>query len=290
MSHDAIFVLSTGRCGTQWLHEAMETTYTDALTATHEPLLTAYRPRHFFRASRDNLNEIGSIPDVAAHVDSIRETLRDRPYLECGWPCFSALPWLYDALDGRMRVVHLTRHPVTTAFSMSTHNVYGRDDWILDGALTPFDAGCLDEPLQSAWPQLSTYEKCLFWWTQIHRYGLDLHRARPEIPWHTISYEDMFSPQSMALNELVTFCGLPSTPGLESKRGQKTDRFRFRTLPDDWRKILNYPETIAVTTELGYEPDDIDAHRLSQRYFKKKRKSLRRYLASLNPLRRRASK
>jgi Sulfotransferase family len=271
MNHDAIFVLSTGRCGTQWLHNAMATCYGDAILSTHEPLSADYRPRHFFRAAPAQMIALGKVPAVAKHVANIRDCLRHRPYLEAGWPCYAALPWLYDALDGRLRIVHLTRHPVATAFSMATHNVYGREDWVREGVLTPFDPGCLHQELQSAWPSLSIYEKCLFWWTQIHRYALDMHRERPDIPWLRVSFEDMFSHRTEDLDRLIEFCGLPCRPQLDTLRASSIDRFRFRMLPDDWRKILRQHETVAIAEALGYDIGDVDAHSLSQRYFRPKK-------------------
>lgn len=278
MNHDAIFVLSTGRCGTQWLHEAMRTCYGDAIAAEHEPLQTEYQPRRFFRAAPNALAAHHRIPAVAAHVERIRTELVHRPYFEAGWPAFAALPWLHEALEGRMRIVHLTRHPVNTAFSMATHQVYERDDWIREGALTPFDAGCLDPSLQLRWPEMSGYEKCLFWWTELHRYALDLHRVRPDIPWLRISYEEMFAPDADTLSRLAAFCGLPHTPELDAQRGRHTDRFRYRTPSDDWRKIMDYPKTLAVAAALGYAPTETDARSLSTRYFK--RRTLKDYLAA----------
>jgi hypothetical protein len=47
MKHDAIFVLSTGRCGTQWLHETMQSGYGEQIAAEHEPLKTAYQHKRF---------------------------------------------------------------------------------------------------------------------------------------------------------------------------------------------------------------------------------------------------
>jgi hypothetical protein len=271
MNHDAIFVLSTGRCGTQWLHEAMQDAYGDAIAAEHEPLRADYQPRRFFRTTPNALAALGRIPAVFAHVERIRDELAHRPYFESGWPSFAALPWLHDALDGRMRIVHLTRHPVNAAFSMATHRIYGRDDWIREGAPTPFDAGCLDPSLQLRWPQMSAYEKCLFWWTELHRYAIDLHRTRPDIGWLRLSYESLFGAGSDELSRLAAFCGLPQRPELERRRARHTDRFRFRMPSDDWRKVMNCPKTLAVAEALGYAPADADARALSTRYFKRGR-------------------
>jgi hypothetical protein len=74
------------------------------------------------------LKALGGIADVTRHVARIRSELEHRPYFEAGWPAYAALPWLYEALDGRLRIVHLARHPVNTAFSMATHRIYDRDD------------------------------------------------------------------------------------------------------------------------------------------------------------------
>jgi hypothetical protein len=271
MKHDAIFVLSTGRCGTQWLHHMMTNCYSDLILSMHEPLPAGYQPRNFFRAPPARLNTLGGMRAVAEHVSSIRQCLRHRPYFEAGWPCYAALPWLYDALDGRLKIVHLTRHPVTTAFSTATHAVYGREDWIRESVLTPFDAGCLRPDLQSKWPKMSMYEKCLFWWTQIHRYALDLHRDQPAIPWLRISFEEMFKSNSDDLERLVEFCDLPKRPQLQTLRSNRVDRFQFRAPPDDWRKILRHPDTIAVAEVLGYDAIDVDPRWVSQRYFKEKK-------------------
>jgi hypothetical protein len=278
MKHDAIFVLSTGRCGTQWLHDAMQACYGDLIACEHEPLKMAYLPKRFFRASPSALNALGDIPDVVRHVARIRSELEHRPYFEAGWPAYAALPWLHEALDGRLRIVHLARHPVNTAFSMATHRLYDREDWIREGTLTPFDSGCLHPALQLDWPRMSGYEKCLFLWTELNRYALDLHRSRPDIPWLTTSYEAMFAPESDALSALTGFCGLRHLPALDAMRAQHTDRFRFRTLPDDWRKVLRYPETIAIARALGYDPARTDTATLSTRYFK--RKKLKDYLSA----------
>ncbi|MBW8849500.1 MAG: sulfotransferase domain-containing protein [Xanthomonadales bacterium] len=285
MQHDAIFVLSTGRCGTQWLHDAMQTCYGDLVEASHEPLKAGYQPRRFFRSSRAGLTALGDVPEVAAHVARIRAQLERGPYFEAGWPCFAALPWLHEALDGRLRIVHLARHPVTTAFSMATHQVYDRDDWIRDAALTPFDGGCLRPALQLRWAAMSGYEKCLFWWTELHRYAIDLHRRRPDIAWHATTYEALFAPTPDALHALVDFCGLPRRPALGALRERRTDQYHYRTWPDDWRKALQSPETVEVAEALGYDIADTDAHALSARYFR--RKKLRHYLADWTAIGRR---
>jgi hypothetical protein len=281
MNHDAVFVLSTGRCGTQWLCDALASAYGKDAIVTHEPLRADYRPRRFLRAPPDRLRALGEIPSVARHAAAIRRHLRDGPYIETGWPHFAALPWLYEALDGRLRIVHLLRHPVETALSLATHDVYDRDDWIADGALRPSDPGCVQTMLASHWPRMSGFERCLFWWTEIHRYACDLHRARPEIGWHTLRFERMFGSDPEPLRNLTAFCGLRASAEFESLRTQRIDRYRRKSAPQDWRAIESYPLTQALAREFGYDFSDVDGSTLASRYFESEPSPHRRRWARL---------
>jgi hypothetical protein len=267
MNHDAVFVLSTGRCGTQWLCDALASAYGDDVAVTHEPLLAAYQPRRFLRGSAERLRQLGDIPKVAEHIAHIRHQLRDRPYIETGWPHFAALPWLHEALDGRLRIVHLIRHPVATALSLATHDVYRRNDWIADGALRPGDTGCLQTHLAARWPTMSGYERCLFWWGEIHRYAIDLKRQRPDLPWLSLRFEDLFGADPEPLQDLVRFCGLPSRLELQRLRGCRIDRYRKKSPPQDWRTIERYPLVMALMQQFGYSLSEIDDDALSSRYF-----------------------
>jgi Sulfotransferase domain len=230
----------------------------------------------FLRAPPDRLHRLGEIPSVARHVATIRRHLHDRPYIETDWPHFAALPWLYEALDGRLRIVHLVRNPVETALSLATHEVYDRDDWIAEGALRPSDPGCVQKMLASRWPRMSGLERCLFWWTEIHRYACDLHRARPEIPWLTLRFERMFGPDPEPLRDLIAFCGLRANTEFERLRTQRIDRYRRRSAPQDWRAIERYPLTQTLAREFGYELVDIDGTALADRYFEDERPAHRK--------------
>ena len=72
---------------------------------------------------------------------------------------------------------------------------------------------------------------------------------------------------------------------LAEQRGQRTDRFQHRTLPDDWRKVLRHPDTLKVADALGYDFEHTDTGALSSRYFKPKR--LKHYLADWRAMGRR---
>jgi hypothetical protein len=152
--------------------------------------------------------------------------------------------------------VHLVRNPVFTAFSLATHVVYDRDDWIARGAITPHDPGVVQKELRSSWKQMSMYEKCLFWWTEINLYGLELAREHPDVPYLLVRYEDLFAPGAPeTLRRMVEHCGLPFHEALAAAREQTVDGFRQKAEPADWDLIFRYPRTVALARELGYPLD-----------------------------------
>jgi Sulfotransferase domain len=267
MNHDAVFVLSTGRCGTQWLHNAFSSLYGNQAIVTHEPIRTAYEPRQFFRADSTKLQKLGNISAVKNHVAYIRETLKTKIYIETGWAHFAALPWLYEALEGRMRVVHLYRNPVTTSFSLATQRLYERQDWVTASALSPHDARSFQSCLKEDWVQMSQYEKCLFYWTEIHLYGQHLKHQNPSWRWHDLRFEDLFGCNIFELRRLIEFSGLPFMPEIMKLQKQRTDNYIYKTNIQDWRLIERYPITCELAQGLGYNIANTNIKALADRYF-----------------------
>jgi hypothetical protein len=262
----AIFFLSTGRCGTQWLQEALSARYPDVAVATHEPVTDAYEPKRYLRAY-DKLDELLSTPAVANHLAEIRQTLKSKTYIETGWPCYPALPLIIDQLDGRVRIVHLVRHPVFVALSLATHRIYERDDWISHAAISPSDPGTVQRELADGWAGMSMYEKCLFWWTEINLYALELRQRRPDIEFTLVRYEDLFGPSEQTLERLIGFMGLGYDPALRELRSRGVDRYHLKAPPMDWKLVFKYSRTVALAKEFGYEFSDGSTPYISKRYF-----------------------
>jgi hypothetical protein len=105
----ATFVLSTGRCGTQWLAKNLTDHYGDLLAVTHEPHQREYLPRRLLGI--DDPAQWPSITLIDRHIAAIKRDLASKSYIECGWPCYGPLPYFAAQLAGRVRVIHLLRHP-----------------------------------------------------------------------------------------------------------------------------------------------------------------------------------
>lgn len=264
-----LYILSTGRCGTQWLASVLKELYSDCAVVEHEPLGPAYNPKQTLR-SPATLAQLTQDPVVGNHLDRIDAILTEQPYIECGWPAFAAVPLFRERFGDRLRVIQLTRHPVWTALSYQTVNHYQLppgDQW-LAGELDPWDAGITFSHYRQNWDALSPYEKSLFQWLEIHTWSDELRATYPNLPFATIRMEDLFSSAGdKALDQILDMAGLPQRQALYDRLTSRVDAHQQGTTQAfDWQQIHNHPAVIQLAERLGYRLDDIDTDTLAQRY------------------------
>lgn len=262
------FFVSTGRCGTQFFADKLSAHYDDLACVAHEPLSAAYRPRHYFNSYHEG-QQAALSPALQQHVRSIEDTLEHAHYLEAGWPVYGVLPRLLRRFDGRVNIVHLYRHPVRVAASLSTHNVYRREDMARELSIAPTDRGVVQSHLAgSTWSDMSEFEKCLFWWTEINHFALRLRGSFPSVPWLSLRFEDVFCDKGeRQLEKLLAFLDLPARSGFLNSLSRKTDRHSRRTKDRiDIDALHNYPATLQLMEELGYAYDAELAEQIQARY------------------------
>ena len=260
-------ILSAGRCGTQWLADTLLSIYTQSVEVQHEPLGPLYAPRRYFRRY-DHPEAVLDVPEVRRHVERIGALER---YVETGWPLFGALPLLAERFADRLRVVHLTRHPVPNALSHLAHSSYAgsaRDDaYTRLATLGPDDPNVFQPQYAKRWDRLSPYEKCLFWWTEVHLFGLEFQRRYPRIPFLRVKSEDMLAGDPDVLDELAGHMGLPPDERWKDHVTRRVDRWNHRTDRDfDPFELRDHPATIDLARRLGYCEDDVDVEALRARY------------------------
>ena len=262
----ALFVFSTGRCGTQWLAGLLSAALDDHAVVAHEPLGEDYAPRAMLSAGEPENLEPDLAEIVREHVAGIEETLTTREYVECGHPLWSSLPYLLRRFAGRARVVHLVRHPVPTALSWVSMTAYVPPLVAYLPEKTPlssFDEGVHFTSYRERWKALTPYEKALFYWAEINAFGLRLE-AEANVPWLRVRFEDLVRDRS-ALRRLLEFA-CANAPG-DVTPPPAVDR--FQTLTSAWsdpRLIKRHPDVMQVARALGYDPLAFDAAKLLRRY------------------------
>jgi len=261
-----VVVLSTGRCGTQWLTASLREHY-DGLTVEHEPIGPLYRPRTYFRSYADP-EAILDVPEVRDHVDRLAAEAR---YVETGWPVFAALPLLAERFADRLRVIHLTRHPIPTALSHLAHNSYAgspRDDaYTRLATLAPCDPNVFQPEYAERWDDLTPYEKCLFWCTEVNLFGLEFPERMPVIPFLRVKSEELLAGDRDTLERLVAFMDLPWRDGWIAQTERVVDRWHHHTDSDvDPLQALDHPATVDAARRLGYDFVEVDVAALEARY------------------------
>jgi hypothetical protein len=258
--------LSSGRCGTRWIASGLRELY-PGLDVEHHAIGPLYKPRRYFRRYEDP-EAILEVPEVARHVERIERS--DHPYVETGWPLFAALPLLADRLEDRLRIVHLTRHPVPTALSHLAHQFYAgsrRDDgYTRFATLGARDPGVSQSFYASSWDQLSPYERCLFWWTEVHLFGIEFPGRDADVPFMRIKSEEIMSGSREAIERLLEFMDLPWDPAWLS-RDRVIDRWhQHADRYVDPLQVHRHPTTADVARELGYDISHLNAGELEARY------------------------
>jgi hypothetical protein len=266
----ATFVLSTGRCGTQWLTQALAVAAGAAARVEHEPLHNGYCPREMFGARTPERLPGAARDVVLGHVATIERELETRDYIETGHPCWSSVPWLCERLAGRVRVIHLVRHPVPTACSWLSHGAFV-PPWLphlrVKELLSPMDAGVAFPEYRERWPALTPFEKCLYYWGEVNALGLRLERAG-RVPWLRVRYEDLFGEAGAGeLASVLRFLRMPEAPVARMDRGERVDRHHFALggLPD-FTALDSHPRLAAVAAELGYDWQAFSVEELGRRF------------------------
>lgn len=262
----AVFVLSTGRCGTRWLARFFELNLGAAATVTHEPIHDDYSPRQMLGAKNpSNLDAVLREP-IEEHVQSIRDVLATRTYIECGHPAWSSIPYLVDTFKPDVRVIHIVRHPVPTAWSWMTHRAFCEPilPHIAERVLlSPFDAGVRFPEYRERWSRMSPFEKSLYYWLEVNAFGKSA-RSELGVPWLTLSFDELFSLD--AQQRLMKFVG-PAREELESPAVVDDARFTCE-IPVDPREIGNHLEVLQLAADFGFDPLRYELPALQKRYLR----------------------
>lgn len=130
--------------------------------------------------------------------------------------------------------------------------------------LSPHDEGVRFPEYARLWAELSPFEKCLYYWAEVHAFALDL-QTRLDARWLRLKYEDVFGGDG--IQQLLSFLELPAREVVFEQRTTHVDQFRYLTGAwQDWRLVRKHPHVVRVASQLGYDTDQVDEDALNRRY------------------------
>ncbi len=242
----------------------------DSARVEHEPIGYEYYPNRFFRCAAEKYtNDTNDVID--RHLDSVRTTLDAKSYVETGWPCYSHIPLYIRQFGKQVRIVHLTRHPLQVAASLTTHDFYSEDNdngFNVYGTLNPFIDGTVLSGYRDRWNSMSRFEKCLYHWAEINLYGFWLRDNYPDTPFLRLKAEDLFADPRTNYRELMDFAHLTGSSTLPQV-DQKVDKYSRKTRDRiDPELISRHPDVVSVMDSLSYYANDPTAGVSVHRYRK----------------------
>ncbi len=245
----ATFILSTGRCGTQWLAKNLAETLPEDWRVEHEPLHFDYAPLK----NSPSHPLVCNAEKLTAHLSGIQKHVgQDGHYIECGFPCWRHLQWFREALDCPVKIIHLHRHPVAVARS-----------WLKQNAFVPpilphlpvkelFHPAAVEALLPEylkAWDHLTSFEKNLYYWAEVQLQALSYKKIWNDSPWLELPFARL-NDQKL-LEYLEVFLAAPLRA--DYWRWRKTDDYQgLEQAPVDESLLEKHPDVRRVMAAFNY--------------------------------------
>jgi|GEM_PF-7035945 len=255
----ATFFLSTGRCGTQAIHNYLKSIVSDAVVV-HEPIGPFYYPR--ITLGDFNVNQAG-LEIAHRHFQGVIQGVEDGVrIIEAGWTGFTWLSHYKNSLGEKFGYFHLVRNPFKFAASLSTHHFYlynpntkrPLNDYTTYAAIHPSDKNALFPEVNEYWDKYNLFDKCLYQWLEINGFAKKL-KSQNIFPLATIRYEDLFFNES-AKDHLLKLLGCEAN----NKKIEFRDAFH-NTSTLSLKPSCDYlcGKAIQMATELGYEVEALQS-------------------------------
>ena len=247
------------------------------MRSEHEPLTHAARPRHLFRCFEPERQDAAlRDPAIGGLVRDVARSSGRKPVLMFGNTISHLAPVFHRELGSRLRLLHLHRDPVVTAASMY---VRIRPEWWRRPAydedpygmrISPFDPHARFVEYRDRWADLSLFERILYEWVERHAAALETHERLPEVPFLSVSSEELFEAPAEVVERVAEFVGLDPperAAGTATRRNETWSRSREqRPLGDAWRAYASHPLVLELAERLGHRLDSGRLEREMTRY------------------------
>ncbi len=247
----AYFILSTGRCGTQWLYDRLRAPLeAHGFWVTHEPLHYGYCPTE----NSPSRPLVRNACEIEGHADAIQDHLdKGGHYLECGFPAWRHLPWFQKRLNGPVKVIYLHRDPIQTASSWLKQNAFvppflphqTEKTWFSPSA----EGACLPQ-YQERWTGLTPFEKNLYFWAEVQLHARQYRQNWSSNDWLTVRFEELFTDKR--LEQLGYFLVNQSLVGSQIDKSPYDQHSGIPQTPVVESKMQNHPEILRIAKQLQY--------------------------------------
>lgn len=227
-----VFIISTGRSGTQFLARILN--HSPELAAFHEPRPTLQYFANFAYGHQAGIDTLMKMFD-AARMESILETyIEDKIYVEAN-QCLTFFAPAIARLYPAAKFAELVRHPGDFARSAI------RKGWFRNDSI--WESGRVRMAGEAAWNTLSQIEKLAWLWATSHGFIQQFFQQLAPERFCTCRLEDLISDPCQ-VNKLIRFIGAAEIPHATISRLQTSP---VNTLqigpvePPNMKKVRDFP-------------------------------------------------
>jgi hypothetical protein len=256
MPYPIVLTISTGRCGTTFLHRSFQNTPQLNACVFHENLhANVAKPAFYHRAYSEDLQKV-MLDNLAIskQIEKWLELANNCPVIEFGWTTSALVPLLHSRIGKQLKVLVLHRHPFAVAGSLMNKGHYTKNKnpaW----AISPMHQRVLFPEFSGRWPTMSPFEKSLYRWLEITAYGFEIAKLYSDIEVMTIPSDVLFTDDSV-LSRIAIFCGIDKSnlvlPSTYRNKVSNCDR-EIRPVGEEWQNYHRHPELLDFATKIGYD-------------------------------------
>ncbi|MCI5123032.1 MAG: hypothetical protein D3925_00785 [Candidatus Electrothrix sp. AR5] len=231
---EPVFVLSTGRCGTQTM-SALAALIPD-VDSHHEPEPTLLEPSYLYcmQLCSDAESNFWQQLLAANRDELIRQAVRsEKIYFETN----NRMALLCDLLTSyypKAKFIHLVRHPCDFVRSGMRRKYYNHHPWDFV-RISPRP----EDPAYAGWDESSQLEKCSWLWAKTNSHIDKVLDTIPEEQRLFVRSEDIFNNVGSAVQDVLSFISDRHTPDpkkIENVLGMKLNQQTHGIFPSwkDW--------------------------------------------------------
>lgn len=253
----AVFVISTGRCATQFIANKLKELDQSA-RVEHEPLGAGYRARYAYRKPARLYGILGRNVRIQAKFFEIENLIaQGQRYIDVGWPTFAWVEYFAERFGDNLEYVHLVRNPFHVSASFLTHGFFvKRNDAMANlNLIQGRDGNVKFSEFWEAYPDFTSFEKCLYHWLELNSYAQEQSERLPGFK-GLYRYEDLFTDENGRIGEL---CETLLGKTVEDLTYDPFDRFNFPLNTEiAWTNEALIEKVVEVASGLGFSMDELD--------------------------------
>ena len=231
-----VFVLTTGRSGSNYIVNLLNNAFPDQVEAYHEPYpVLEYFPNYFYQ-NQDKVSELKNIFNTARMELVLKSFIKEKIYIESN-QCLVFLSDIILDLFPNAKFIHLIRNPIDFTISAVKKGWYKNDSIWENGRIRHKD--------EDIWIKKTHIEKLAWYWNETNQHIENFKLKVDPENMLTLKLEKLTTEKD-TLQKFINFCGIESTmhnpENINAIQTKKVNELHIHPAePDNMKKVRTFP-------------------------------------------------